>query len=1163
MVTFTRVPEVQPGDPITSAHYRAMARACNDRLRSGVGDGHWRIAWYWLQAFRQIRNSDGAFVFPPNAEFFEVYQHIRAQDAEWPVAAPGDPEGINVASVGGEFAFGSEGRDLHSEADRLTDPAAGGLFLDSVSTAEDQWLLAKLQRGGYDPRTGALAAPAFRAAREHLRIVNGPTSVHGNAYGGFLPTPTYLGECTTLAPGADPEYLPNWEIKFTPTAVGTAAGKTLLTFGTCPENGADVAWIYYLPDRYVVVTYGGTVYDLLKVHYVEGPYDGGNRLRKTWGAHLPRILNAYVAQFRGTEGQRLDGTGAPRPRDWNRWAFDTQRCLTSQYRLAPAWGQEEADGNVAAIYPLALAQGLELNAGDRLVWQSGGDQQRADEGFCWAGAFALAAGLQGPCEVHVLIDGQTVASLTLTPQVPSALVYWDEQHTGTIEFRMGTNARLGAGGYLYAEAAHLMAYRAQLHDLYLILRGSSARTNLVAGTDGSGLDETQAREIGQGYFERGCLQTIHGSGGLIAPAAEINSNAVIDAARRFSRHVRILGRQHLVGYAVEGGKSILWFRRYPYGLSRSVRADAFEGIADEIRHTAPAGGTTNQWVIDFSWKAYAETESSPFKASAYSDFWAFNDRCTWAPPTFPAPPAQASLHLAFGQKFWTVTENPTGYRYAAFASEGKRLNGSATADFYRSCRIYEPPVEIESAEAVTEDGEERVKVTLTGRLHHHHASAPASIDRDIGTWNLTNLRAESYRTHENAIREYLVNQSVGGACVDGGTMVGQAAVGSTVYADFAATNGTCYPHIMLVQLVPEPYRDENAVPGPSDTPLYHDWWPQMELYLRAMCEGYVDGRTSIQSGCTLGIDALYDYSFENLCFDAFGGRWMATLGITPTGQLPATEYRADAPEGHGPLPNTYAYAEVYNQFAAAWNQLTSVRVMLPFQFEGQTVSGAREILVTDFVDGDGVPQTCSTVPTVGVYRKSPPQDVTASTVVFPWAVTTGVSSAWAYGLKPSGSGVDCGGGGEWILQVTRSDEEYRWELVDPDAINALPPTISDMLQTHGQLLAEVGVTQTYGWGIDNVGISDAETCGAATPWQTSAGLGYLRFPVVAVSYSECRLMPNSGKLRAPVTDPAVLGAGGNGVGGACIITAGSQATLTPIETDAIALTIPFSDAPTD
>ena len=83
-VTFPRVPIVEPGDAVSSAQHAALASALNARIRSGLGDAAFRVAFWWLSAFRQFRNPDASRnLWPPNAEFFEFYQGLP-QDVDFP-----------------------------------------------------------------------------------------------------------------------------------------------------------------------------------------------------------------------------------------------------------------------------------------------------------------------------------------------------------------------------------------------------------------------------------------------------------------------------------------------------------------------------------------------------------------------------------------------------------------------------------------------------------------------------------------------------------------------------------------------------------------------------------------------------------------------------------------------------------------------------------------------------------------------------------------------------------------------------------------------------------------------------------------------------------------------------------------------------------------------
>ncbi len=92
MPSFTQAQTVAAGDELKASQLASLAAAFNTRLMSGVGDMVWRVAYYLHSGlFRQLRNSDGASTFPPDAEFWNIYQHINPNDAQYPLTGPADP----------------------------------------------------------------------------------------------------------------------------------------------------------------------------------------------------------------------------------------------------------------------------------------------------------------------------------------------------------------------------------------------------------------------------------------------------------------------------------------------------------------------------------------------------------------------------------------------------------------------------------------------------------------------------------------------------------------------------------------------------------------------------------------------------------------------------------------------------------------------------------------------------------------------------------------------------------------------------------------------------------------------------------------------------------------------------------------------------------------
>ena len=1275
-VSFPRVTQVAPGQPFSSSNLVSLANGINARLVSGLAEP-WRIVFYFYSATTQIRNPSG-YLFPSRGEFLEFYQSVLPTEAEWPLSPPGTEEGANIASFMPAFVFGAEALNLNNEAVRLSDPLAGGVPLSissayTAGSARYNWELGKYQRGAYDRTTGLIFSPTFTAARSHFAIVSAGVSEHGKSYGGYAPTPELASpnECagsgsTTTAP------MLNYTLFFSVTAAGEALGLTTKTYaGTCPEIygglSTDVSFIYRFPWAFVVVLNSGATEYLDTRYYIEGPYSGGNRLTKQDGEFPSRVLNHFASQFRGTDAQR-------REKSVRAVGFDTQRFFTRQYALAPAHGlQTDAETVVADYQTYETTGSRNIPVGTLLANRiTGATAHGVADGFCIHSILAGAEKLSGSATVQVLDDGVVIGTVTLTPDATGHaedVLVLDEPAVGSVTFKVVNGAALtDASGGILVEPAELLSYLPQHHDWCLVLRLAGATLVPTNGTDGSGLDEERAKEIGDDYWRWGALINQHNTPDLISSEAAINGNAVMESARLLSKRVRLLNRHQLRAYAVENGKSVLWFTRYSHGyglgayqpndgppptnavptggitpyvsyvvggtaggtvdyqavtyaigdtfvgvtgddayttagggavflassivapppVTRPVNGDMFDGIGPAMAPIAsgsllpgrlyrvtgatigydtaayPAGATftatavreftgsglvyeangiktiaepnsySNEWVLGLQLKGFRDNESSLWKPGAYSDYFGLSDRCQFYPVFAAAAlPAALNNHFAYGQKIWLAPELPTSYRYA----EG--TNSTATLDFYKSCRIYEPCLEVLRTENVIGEGnEDLVKVTLTGRLHAHE-DAIAAGDISSTFYNdagfITDLIAQTYRTDESGILYYLAHLNGKIPHLPTSWKTGDAAADSLIQTYPDHPTATCFPHFYFVKLVEKPYMDDNTTPGPSDTKLQHDTLSTAELYLRLMCEGFVDGRTSETYGCAVGINAVYDYTWANVCFDANGLPWVPTLAATETARLDATKIRADAPKGFGVAPLTIAAAEHYNWLSRICNQLDKVRVMLPYQFESRERTGFASDVVPIY-NNDGT----AGGPTGG-------QGYYIGTPTVP---ALSFTSAWAGG--PANLAVaNAALTSPSTLETTSGVIDWRYEPTDPDAIYAIPESWRDQLATDASaLLRKTTVIQTTTLTV-LPSTAGATMCGARY-WPT--GAGYLDFELVSVSTETC-VVAKSGTIVSPPLSAQVFYY--DSVAPSCYGSAGNAVGIEPIVTDSLIFQVPI------
>lgn len=1092
MVTYPRAATVAPGDPLNASQLRSLAAAINERFRHGP-DCAWRLVFYWLSLFRQIRNpADGFNLWPPDAEFFLAYQMLEPQSANWPVTAPGDFEGANLANHINAYAFGAAAINLDDEATRLT--GDGGVPLDYPSTPEGLWELAKSQRGAYDPDSGLLGSPTFTAAREHFKISGSLRSKHGNSYGGFMPAPVFLGDCPdgTVDEPASPDY----EIFFT-----NLNDESVITYpGSCPTVDGNVGWISRTPWAYFVYIVGGGV-DVLPVKdWIEGPYKGGAWLTKQRGYQLQRALNNFTTDFRGTDAQRESG--------WLNKAFDTQRFLTHQYLLAPCIGHAYS-GQIAADYPKFRFSGARTIPDGRFATKDGGGNTHSIAiGFILAAVFVRSTALIDPAKVELISAGKVIKTLDVPRGNDGAIVILDNPGQFVdLQFRLKGQAQFSDdAGAIEIECAELYEYKPQLCDLFVFLRLGTCKSDILNTLDGSGLNETRAKELSDAYFKTGAILNATGQAGLAERTDEVNSNAVFDAARRLSQCIRIVPRANFIGYEVVDGKSVCYFKRYAFGLGNDSPVDYFAGIADAIKHDADEQGFTNEWLMGQQFKGSNPMEESIWKSDAYTDYFFFNERCHF----YHAPyPTDLKRHFDYGANISIAPEAPTGYRY--IHGKNKIICGDVDCETrrrnrYKSCRLYEADPEIEDARAIEENGEQLVKVIFKTRFHHSE-SAPDSIDRDVTGWDRTALHAEAaeYRTVENALREYLVWASYGEQCDYSGQ--GNAAAGSPIYTLPDAPYGSCFPSFYFVQLLPMP-RAGNGIQEVVDSPFLHDQLKQSEHYIRAMCEGFVDGQTSVEIGCETGVSALFDYSFENLCYEAFGNRWMNALPQSETKYTAAKDTRPDNLEGYGPLPNTLASAEIFNQLSSAVNLLARVRFTLPMKFEAQYYNGGATIHVPSQY-GTAPDNNCTTGTVIHNAWKGTPANP-GVTLTTPWYEIDSVTSQVVAAIDSN----SCDGD-NWNLVSGRDDYDYRYTLQDPDAIYAVPEEWRGLLTGNGRLLASISTTiQTL--GIRQVSDpADAYLCGEILDPFRPGGDFYAAVDTITNTTETCGIVPATDYVSAP------------------------------------------------
>lgn len=348
------------------------------------------------------------------------------------------------------------------------------------------------------------------------------------------------------------------------------------------------------------------------------------------------------------------------------------------------------------------------------------------------------------------------------------------------------------------------------------------------------------------------------------------------------------------------GETFVWHQG-DYGIAYKVNGTMISQIraVEGIRHKGqvPKKGWSNEWCMFMSLNHYHPSISSIWKTDAYGDVMPFlHNRCHTYSAEIRAPfHTTLNLQFCYGQFPPLVSEAPPGYTYLEGINFPYWEDRQLARDYFRSCQVYRQPYEIDSAQIVytalvgqhDEDGNQKyddsiVKIELKGRLQSTRSAASSVNSLNDGNAGArASIRSEPYRTDENAIREYLQYEGGGYHCVKG--MLGDSATSYNVFTLPDDPMGACHPRFYFVKLIPYAYEDNNTtVEDKQDSLIRVDPYVQMDLYLRAMCGGWMDLQSLKTINCDQGLSTspVADYLYENLCYQACRS-YGAHLDVTP------------------------------------------------------------------------------------------------------------------------------------------------------------------------------------------------------------------------------------------------------------------------------------------
>jgi hypothetical protein len=665
------------------------------------------------------------------------------------------------------------------------------------------------------------------------------------------------------------------------------------------------------------------------------------------------------------------------------------RCLdeyTSTNRVQIAITLKPILSEVTSVYPNFTNTNAEMVPGDFLIDSNEETYKDVPTPNMWAvigvrvdvGSIESSLGAYNQSSVRLSFMDQDLSQVTPIQKAIStngSYVYMFPNATSWNQLRVKTDSYIHPNTTITVEYAVVMKMKPRIEDAYVMLRLGTTDSDGLS-LDGIGKNDS-AKEIEKNYFNAGALC---GTGETIPIQTSLSSNPWYQTARKMIHdRLRLVKRNHpdtsqaIKGYAVESGKTVLWFDRYftisgetfdmfdgiapptesittiqdgyvykvsgsavTYSGSTYNHGDTFVGVDgieafsgsgivkqhEGIVDRAPRRGFTNEWIMFLT---FCGTKlSGPFAPEEWDKVGFLQNRCHFLSAGMQF--SDLCGHAAYSQcpsSGAPLVTAPSMHNYYDFLNDISGYSNAVKDRFYKSCQLYQAPYQIESATYDETTGE--VRLQFTGRFQT--ATGSADINRASGA---ASCNTELYRTDENGVREYLYSQEPSGSqCT---LLAGDVAelYGSDTY-------GSCHPRFYFTKL--HPYvrvdlpSDNNTAEPQYDTRCIADEMQWMTFALSAMCEGFIDVEGAQAAPTSACPDRPPHYRFENLMRQTNGS---ITMGFMPE-TANDLYVRQDRPNGFGPFANSKMYADQFNRLALAVNKLEYVPMEVPWPYEKKFV----------------------------------------------------------------------------------------------------------------------------------------------------------------------------------------------------------------------------------
>ena len=412
------------------------------------------------------------------------------------------------------------------------------------------------------------------------------------------------------------------------------------------------------------------------------------------------------------------------------------------------------------------------------------------------------------------------------------------------------------------------------------------------------------RGMGPSIDEVGNRNMIGSKAEVFTPIVKGQIYIVIDSGRNTNEYIQYCNGTSLIKYKHGStfiGGDYYYVSKYSsqtigvYELDGIVSGDlAYDNpkqkiLVDGKKQTSP-GNISNEWTMFMTYNLYHWSNSSAWKPEMYGDIMgALNARCLTSSKALEnnsRTSKNVKKHLA--NVTWSpndiplVVEAPSGYNYIESANTSMQYsdwknNVNYPRAFASSCKIYEAPYKVLATTRMNgkDPKSEIIKVTLKGRLSNYRPTAikgrvSESLD---AVAQIFSSDKDGVRSDENAVFDYLLHKLTGNSCPRG--IVGDVSLDNQNFWTKHRPFGCCYPRFYFNKLIPM---------VSAGTPMYSDHYRQMEYYLRAMSNGFINKASEmtpeevrdIITSQNTGIDyirgydsAVGDYIFEDLMASSY------------------------------------------------------------------------------------------------------------------------------------------------------------------------------------------------------------------------------------------------------------------------------------------------------